>query len=280
MERWTVALLDDQIGLGAGKAAIPWVRSLEAEMVAFDVLRAHATIAVLLSHQPSGLIWIANSVRACWRFRNQVASDACLFGERKTRPIPGFDFGNSPVEALQNRDRWIGRPVVLTTSNGTPLLMAGPRGHTWVGGLINVWAVIRRVRAWMRAKRCVMLVVASGRLDDDPWDNEDLLTVAYVLWHVRRRWVARIWPGLHRRWSSHPPTAQDWATALRHTLHGQKLVRMGFEDDINWIAASVGQFRDVPQVLKGKSPVAGVAAVGLALPPKASSRASHIGVLR
>ncbi|GBC84155.1 putative 2-phosphosulfolactate phosphatase [bacterium HR11] len=243
----TLRALDEWLYVGAGREAAQAAASLQAEAVVFDVLRACATLTTLLASPVQTPVWISDSVEACRQVRTRFWPDALLGGERDSRPIPGFDFGNSPVEVLRRAAEWTGRRVLLTTTGGTRTLVAGPRGHTWVGSLTNLTAVIERVRAWHRTGRRVLLVAVGGRLDDDPRANEDLYVVLYVLWHV---WPAavRAWsPDLAARWERHQGEP-DWPGVLQATPHGRELIDLGLGEDVTWIGASVSLYPWVPVV--------------------------------
>ncbi|MGH7129733.1 MAG: 2-phosphosulfolactate phosphatase, partial [Planctomycetaceae bacterium] len=70
--------------------------------------------------------------------------DLLLCGERASSPIPGFDLGNSPLEFTPERVR--GRTLVMTTTNGTPALLAASAGSTcYVACLRNAAAAAAAV---------------------------------------------------------------------------------------------------------------------------------------
>jgi 2-phosphosulfolactate phosphatase len=243
----TLRVLDERLYVGTGREAAQAAASLQAEAVVFDVLRACATLTTLLASPVQKPVWVSDSVEACREVRARFWTDALLGGERNSRPIPGFDFGNSPVEVLRRSAEWTGRRVVLTTTGGTRALVAGPRGHTWVGSLTNLAAVIEQVRAWYRDGRRVLLVAVSGRVDDDPRAHEDLYVVLHVLWHVLPASVRTWAPGLAARWAQYRGEP-DWPGLLRSTPHGQELVDLGFGEDVDWIGASVSLYPWVPVV--------------------------------
>ncbi len=239
--------VDERLYVGAGPDAARAASDLLAEAVVFDVLRACATLTTLIACGVQTPLWVSDSVEACRRVRADFWPDVLLGGERDSRPIPGFDFGNSPVEVLRREAELTGRRVVLTTAGGTRTLVAGPRGHTWVGSLTNLSAVVDRVRAWHQAGRRVLLVAVSGRVDDDPRANEDLYGVLHVLWHVVPEAVRNWMPDLAARWERHRGEP-DWPDVLRATPHGRELIDLGLGEDVAWIGESVGIYPWVPVV--------------------------------
>lgn len=258
--RETLRTVEDRLYVGAGPAAAQQAAALEAEAVVFDILRACATITTLLACPVEPPLWVSDSVEACRDVRERFWPDVLLGGERDSRPIPGFDLGNSPVEVLRRAGELVGRRVILTTSGGTRVLVAGPPGHTRVGSLTNLPAVVERVRAWHRAGRPVLLVAVGGSVDDDPCLNEDLYVVLHVLWHVAPAAVERWVPELAARWerSGGEP---DWPGVLRATLHGRELIDLGLGEDVTWIGTSVGLYPWVPVVSTDRPPVAHLAPV-------------------
>ena len=72
--------------------------------------------------------------------------DWLLAGERHARPLPGFDFGNSP--ALIEAAALAGRTLVHTTHAGTQgLVAARAADEVLTGSLVNAAAIARYLRA-------------------------------------------------------------------------------------------------------------------------------------
>lgn len=82
--------------------------------IAIDVLRATSVMAVLLSQG-------ALSIRLTDSLEKTDDSEVWV-GEREGKIIPGYDFGNSPVELLAHR--FDNKNVVMNTTNGTRLITA------------------------------------------------------------------------------------------------------------------------------------------------------------
>lgn len=79
----------------------------------------------------------------------KVADPALLLaGERDGRPLPGFDFSNSPAEIL--RADLAGRSLVLRTSAGVQgLLAAEAADEVITGSFVNAAAIV----SWLRDRR-------------------------------------------------------------------------------------------------------------------------------
>jgi len=103
--------------------------------VVVDVLRATSTIA--LAHGYRRVLCCAEVDEA----RELAAAEGGLLaGERKTRKLDGFDFGNSPSELLSRPPE---ETLILTTTNGTRLLLSAASRceRVYVGSLLNLDAV-------------------------------------------------------------------------------------------------------------------------------------------
>ena len=94
--------------------------------VVIDVLRASTTIVTALAHGAAGVLprRSIHEARATAAARSTTAAraGAMLGGERGGVKIAGFDLGNSPAE--YTADRVAGKPVVITTTNGTLAIAA------------------------------------------------------------------------------------------------------------------------------------------------------------
>jgi 2-phosphosulfolactate phosphatase len=106
--------------------------------IVIDVLRATSTMTQALAAGYRRVLCCSEIDEA-----REVAAGhdkAVLAGERGTVVIPGFDFGNSPREFQEAA----GETVVLTTTNGTRLLLAAAArcDLVLVGSLLNLAAVV------------------------------------------------------------------------------------------------------------------------------------------
>ncbi|MFP4636501.1 MAG: 2-phosphosulfolactate phosphatase [Nitriliruptoraceae bacterium] len=86
-------------------------------VVVIDVLRAF-TVQPWLLHRGAGRLLTVAEADTAFALREHWLPDALLVGEEGSRPIPGFDHGNSPTEvaALTSLE---GRAVIHRTSAGT-----------------------------------------------------------------------------------------------------------------------------------------------------------------
>lgn len=191
-----------------------------------DVLRATTTIITALGAGAAAVYPVAD-VEGAFRLAQQLGG-AVLGGERGGLPLPGFHAGNSPAEYREALVK--GRPVVLTTTNGTlavhRALAAGAEALA-VAALVNAraaaaWAVrqgrdLTVVCAGTEEKFTLEDAVAAGCivarcLELDPQVQlTDAARAAFVLWESYRH-------------DPHKACAESW--------HGRRLAGLGFADDL------------------------------------------------
>jgi 2-phosphosulfolactate phosphatase len=125
-----------------------------------DVLRASTTIAAALHNGARNVIPFESSEEAVTRSKQFERRDVRLAGERKMLAIPGFDFGNSPLEFT--RDAVEGMTVLITTTNGTAAFsgLAGARDVV-VASYANFTPVLALLRSALRGGTDVGIVCAG-----------------------------------------------------------------------------------------------------------------------
>ncbi|HEX6049241.1 MAG TPA: 2-phosphosulfolactate phosphatase, partial [Gemmatimonadaceae bacterium] len=129
-------------------------------VLVLDVLRASTTVAVALANGARAVIPFESSDEVVARAKQFERSDVLLAGERKMKPIPGFDLGNSPRE--YTREEVEGKTVLLTTTNGTVALVGlqGARDVV-VASYVNYSAVSAMMRAAARGAADLSIVCAG-----------------------------------------------------------------------------------------------------------------------
>ncbi len=113
--------------------------------IVIDVLRATSTICQALAGGYERVLCAGEIPDA--RELSAAHGDAPLAGERLCVKIDGFQFGNSPSE-FANGSAPAGSTLVLTTTNGTRLLLAASArcDTVLVGSLLNLRAVVEAAR--------------------------------------------------------------------------------------------------------------------------------------
>jgi len=199
-----------------------------------DVLRASSVIATALDHGARAVIPLESPDEAVTRARAFAREDVLLAGERRSRPISGFDLGNSPKEFT--RARVEGRTIVMTTTNGTAALLAisGARDVV-IASYVNFTAVLTMLRTALRGGADVVLVCAGH---ERQFALEDAACAGRYVHHLLEgRSGARTNDAAQAAALLHGKFGDDLATLFDTAAHGQALAAAGFADDLLACAA-------------------------------------------
>lgn len=216
--------------------------------VVVDVLRATSSIVEALANGARSVFPVA-SIEAAVRLAQNMGRDQVLLcGERRGLPIDGFDLGNSPSEFTP--ERVAGRSLVMTTTNGTPALLATASAReTLVASFLNLRAVVARLAEMGEA----VSVVCSGR--EKRFSLDDAVCAgAIVLGLESERSEARS-QGL-------PDTAQaaallararpaDLRALFEETAAGRQLIAAGLGADLE-VCAQLDRHDIVPRFQNGQ----------------------------
>src|SRR5579871_2517739 len=206
----------------------------EAVCVVVDVLRATSVIATLFD-RGCPRVYVAGSHETARTFSRVHGYTLC--GETGGYKVADFDYGNSPTEfAVLD---FTGRPVVLSTTNGTraTLAVAGAR-KVFLGAALNRRAVAET--AWHEARETDsdLVIVCSGT--DDRFTLEDAmvaggyveaLTAQAGAWEMPQQADSAI--AARRLWQTEPNLLRGWMEGY----HAQTLAERGFGDDLGTCAA-------------------------------------------
>ena len=133
-----------------GEAPIAPADVADKVAVVIDVLRAATTAATALLNGARALVPYETVEEAATRARSMDQESVRLGGERRMERIPGFDFGNSPLE--YTRDLVEDRTIVFTTTNGTRALSATHAASScFFAGFVNAQATVDAVCADVKA---------------------------------------------------------------------------------------------------------------------------------
>jgi 2-phosphosulfolactate phosphatase len=112
-------------------------------VVVLDVLRATTTMIAALA-AGAREIHVYEDLEETRAAAKAHDGPKILCGERKAQPPPGFDLGNSPGDFTP--DRCAGRTLFMTTTNGTPAIVAASSApRVLIGAVANRSAVARQV---------------------------------------------------------------------------------------------------------------------------------------
>ncbi len=219
-----------------------------------DVLRASTTIATALA-RGAAVVLPRRSIDEA-RATAAARVGAVLGGERGGVKVAGFDLGNSPAE--YTADRVAGKPVVITTTNGTAALAAcGDAAEVLVGAIVNRAAVAATARRLAVERGCdAVHLVCAGT--DGHVTEEDLLAAGAILDAAAHDPAA-----VHDTLDAAAHAARDRfrglaaaglagleeriATAFRTCRGGEHLIALGMEADLA-TAAAIDSLAVVPRL--------------------------------
>jgi 2-phosphosulfolactate phosphatase len=195
-----------------------------------DILRASTVICAALHHGARAILPASTTEEALRLAQTIGGADVLLCGERGGRPIQGFALGNSPLEMTADAVR--GRTLVMTTTNGTPALLATQgAASVHLAAAVNLSAAAASARDALDA-RGELLILCAGRERsfalDDAYAAGRLLVA--VLGSNRKRKgmndAALASLDLVRRYGN------DWERPLRASRGGADLLGLGFDPDV------------------------------------------------
>ncbi len=144
-----------------GEAPVASADVADRVVIVIDVLRAATTAAIALANGARALLPFESVDAAAQAAKAMDPETVRLGGERHMVRIPGFDFGNSPLEYTAERVR--GRTIVFTTTNGTLALTASQRARTCLfAGFVNASATFRAACAAITNDTSVTIVCAGS----------------------------------------------------------------------------------------------------------------------
>lgn len=152
---------------------------LGAIAIVVDALRASATIPALFERGAERVLVVAQ-VEDTHALADAIPG-VLLVGERNEERLPGFDFGNSPLDVLE-APRMDGRTVIFTSSNGAQRLTAS-RGadRLYVGTTSNAAVLAALVRPYAEDAARDVVLISAGKYPDETFiSDEDDATCAYL----------------------------------------------------------------------------------------------------
>jgi 2-phosphosulfolactate phosphatase len=216
--------------------------ALAGVAVVIDVLRAttvmvHALAAGCRTVLPCLEVDEAKKVAAGYRSNGKVV----LGGERKGKPIPGFDLGNSPDDYTAKACK--AATVVMTTTNGTrALLRAAEADRVLIGAFVNFSAVCEQLKAENRPVH----IVCAGT--DGAVSLEDtILAGAFVDFLSDVGGEVKLNDAARLAWDCLENHGRCLAGALEIGAGGERLRSLGYDADIR-AAAQVDRFAIAPEL--------------------------------
>ena len=162
-------------------AIVSTERSPNDVYIVIDVIRATTSMAVMFD-QGAARVLVAGTIEEA-REAAQKIPGVLLCGERNVQPVPGFDYGNSPVQFSQVD--LTGRELIMTTTNGTRAFYACPLDSTRLAGsFYNAEAVALKALTMAKAQDGNISLVCSGELDYFALD--DAVCAGYLALELQR----------------------------------------------------------------------------------------------
>jgi len=192
-------------------------------VVVIDVVRASTTLVAALAAGCDGVRPVADLALAR-RLAGELG--ALLVGERGGLPPEGFDLGNSPGDFTD--EACGGRPVVLTTTNGTYAVEAC-RGaeRLLAGSLVNAEATARALVAGGAEEVLLVCAGSGGAVAADDVAAAGCIAGSLALQAgAEPSDATRIAAALFDCWS------HDLKGLLERSLSGRKLAAVGLDRDL------------------------------------------------
>lgn len=194
-----------------------------------DVLRASTSIAVALANGARAVVPLATSEEVISRSKTLGSGAAKVAGERRMQPVPGFDFGNSPLEFT--KEAVDGKTILMSTTNGTGAILAvqGARDVA-IASYVNFSAVLSLLRAAIRGGTDVAVVCAGH---ERRFALEDAACAgAFVRHIIERHASAEINDAAQAAMVIDKKFGTSLKRLFRSATHGIALAEAGFGDDL------------------------------------------------
>lgn len=203
--------------------------------IVVDVLRATTVVATLFE-RGCPCVYVAPSHELARAFARRNGYVLC--GETDGFKVPDFDHGNSPTEIAATD--FTGRPVVLSTTNGTRAVAAVMDARcVYLGAAVNRMAVAQA--AWQRAQetRSDIVIVCSGT--NGQFTLEDATVAGMYVealaaqggpWNMPEQADSAI--AARRLWEREPNLLRGWMEGH----HARALAERGFGEDIGYSAGT------------------------------------------
>lgn len=199
-------------------------------VIVVDVFRACSTIVTALNHGARAVIPVADMAEAGRIGAHMDTATSLLGGERGGMKIEGYALGNSPQEYTPEAVR--GKTVVLNTTNGTrAVTQARGAAEIAIGCFLNVSKAIEF--AW-KAEHDVAVLCAGS---DGRVALEDLLCAGLILNQLLAGSNSHsLSDAAHIALSLFAYDKDNLTNALTQSNHAQRLIELGFEEDIEYCA--------------------------------------------
>lgn len=204
--------------------------------VVIDVLRATSTMVTALANGAGGIRPFSEPVQAAAECTNQNGHLLC--GERGGVRIEGFHLGNSPLEFDAHTVN--GKMLLMSTTNGTRAIEACLEAkNIYIASALNAGAVAERL---LREQQPVTIVCAGtkGKFSLDDFAVAGLVASYLASDGVKYDDTALAAVLLAQKCDLHE--------MLASSLHGRRLMELGFGEDVEY-CAQINKFNLVPALV-------------------------------
>ena len=127
--------------------------------IVIDLIRATTTMTMLFE-RGAHRVFAADALEQAEQAK-RLFPERLLCGERHAKPLPGFDYGNSPAQFAQLD--LSGRDLVMTTTNGTRAFFACPSESVRLAGCFsNAQAVTTHALCLAHQRQCHLHIVCAA----------------------------------------------------------------------------------------------------------------------
>jgi len=199
-------------------------------VVVIDVLRATSVMVHALSEGAVEIIPVATVEEALQQMKMYPTGTTLLGGERGSRRIEGFDFGNSPREYIAEKVK--GKRLILTTTNGTKAFHVVSSGkEIMVGSFFNIGATAGRCLELERD----LFLFPSG--DKGNFSLEDTVCGGMLVdLIIRKKKPVALTDAAHAAHILYKSFEANLLEALYLSNHGRELADLGLGDDLRYCA--------------------------------------------
>ncbi len=194
--------------------------------IVLDIFRATTSIVTAVANGCEAIFPVLTVEEAQSLARQK---GACLLaGERQSVRIDGFDLGNSPFDF--SGDKVKGRPVIMTTTNGTAAIRSAEGAwRTLIGSFLNAQAVCRKVKQYGKD----VLIVCAGT--ERRFSLEDALCAGLLTEILQREdREAMLADSAHAAVLMYTQARAALTEAAKNSRNGRRLYDLGRQDDVEY----------------------------------------------
>ncbi|MHA1630095.1 MAG: 2-phosphosulfolactate phosphatase [Candidatus Heimdallarchaeota archaeon] len=201
-----------------------------------DVLRASTTIPTAMAN---GLeeICVVQEVADCFQAQKEIG--AFIMGERECVKLPGFLYGNSPVEMAAVASSCPTKKAIFTSSTGAKrVIEACEASYLLIGSIINAKAVAEKtLTLWEKEVKPIVIIPAftEGPITKEQMGTEDQIGSVLIARECLKSGIQLSQDILHEiHVLERFLQEQTIEELLRKTAHGKKLLELNFVKDITF----------------------------------------------